>query len=712
LWNPNLERVKTLNEEVLKKFSLSLSEYEIIVKSIGREPNETEFYIFSAMWSEHCGYKHSKRLIKEHFKPSEENAGVVWIGDIGIAFKVESHNHPCAVEPFQGAATGVGGIIRDVIAMGARPIATLDSLHFGNPTSSLFEGVVEGISSYGNSIGVPTVGGETRFDSSYENNPLVNVMAVGTVKKGKVKSARANECGSVVMIGSKTGRDGLHGASFASRELEGDGKDRPSVQVGDPFAEKRLIEATLQIVELNSVLAVQDMGAAGILSSTTEVAARSGMGLKIYTDRVPLREEKMKAWEILLSESQERMTFLVKKGHEKEVEEIAKRWELEFAIIGETDDSDLLRVYHNGEKMAVLPLNLVTNAPDLSREVENSYPVCDEKSRWNKREVKKDLLKLLSNPTISSKRYVFERYDHTVRGETIKSPGSDAAVIHINGDKAIALSLDGNVRYTALNPLEGTKALLFESCANVISSGGKALGITNCLNFGNPEENDVAAQFYACIKGLEEASEMLDIPITGGNVSFYNQSKDLSIPLSPVIGVVGVIEDWRKIPKSGFVNSGDLIYLLGKRDVPKNGGSLYLSEKETEKKVFPKVDWNECKDVLSTTYAAIVEELCVAVHDVSEGGVMVALAEMVMNGVKGANVKYAFHPFEEYPSRFVVEVSKENAKNLEKLLKERNVEFALLGSVCDGDLIFNGEHISVKEMKMAYENAVNAGEGA
>ncbi len=702
--------MKTLDEKVLKKFSLSPFEYENIVKSLGRTPNETEFYIFSAMWSEHCSYKHSKRLIKEHFKPSEENAGIVWIGDIGVAFKVESHNHPCAVEPFQGAATGVGGIIRDILAMGARPIAILDSLHFGKQTSPFFDGVVSGISAYGNSIGVPTVGGEVRFDACYENNPLVNVMAVGIVKRKELKSSKSDEYGSVIMVGAKTGRDGLHGASFASRELEGDERDRPSVQIGDPFAEKRLIEATLEIAKLNAVLAVQDMGAAGILSSTTEMAARSGMGLKIYTDKVPLREKGMKAWEILLSESQERMAFLVKKGHEEEVEKIAKKWELEFSVIGETNDSGILEVYHNGKKMATLSPELVTKAPDLSRELDREYPLCNEISFWNK-EVKEELLKLLSNPTISSKRYVFERYDYTVRGETIRIPGSDAAVIHLEGDKAIALSIDGNVRYTALNPFEGTKALLFESCANVISSAGKPLGITNCLNFGNPEEDEVAAQFYSCIRGLEEASKILNLPITGGNVSFYNQSKGISIPPSPVVGVVGVVEDWKKIPSSGFVKTGNLIYLVGRREVPRNGGAFYAQDDE-KTRLFPRVDWDKCKDVLYTVYDAIQKELCEAVHDVSEGGILIALAEMVINGTKGAKIEYKYHPFEEYPSRFVIEVSKDLAQDFERFLEENGVEFSFLGNVEGKDLIYNDEKISLEEMKMAYEAFESSGEDA
>ncbi len=702
------------DEKTLKKFSLSLQEYNLITKTLKREPNETEFYIFSAMWSEHCGYKHSKRLIKEHFKPSEENAGIVWIEDIGVAFKVESHNHPCAVEPFQGAATGVGGIIRDIIAMGARPVASLDSLHFDSPSSNLMEGVIAGISSYGNSIGVPTVGGEVRFEKVYATNPLVNVMAVGVVEKSKLKSAKSSEYGSVVMIGSKTGRDGLHGASFASRELEGNGKDRPSVQVGDPFAEKRLIEATLEIRELKSVLAIQDMGAAGILSSTTEMAERSGMGLTLYTDKVPLREKGMRAWEILLSESQERMAFLVKKGHENEIEKIAQKWELDFAIIGETTDSNKLEVYHNGEKMADLPLHLVTNAPDLSREIEKAYPVSSSKTSWSG-SIRKELMKLLSHPTLSSKRYVFERYDHSVRGKTIKVPGSDAAVVHLENEKAMALSIDANVRYTSLNPLEGTKALLFESCANVIASGGKPLGVTNCLNFGNPEEDDVAADFYACIKGLEESSKLLGIPITGGNVSFYNESKNVSIPPSPVVGVVGVVEDWKNIPASGFVGQNNVIYLVGKGNVPRNSASFYtyhLYEKKDVKEAFPRVDWQSCKNVLESVHDAIKMKMCEAVHDVSEGGVAFACAEMVINGRHGANVSCDFHPFEEYPGRFIVEIKEENVDGFEKLLRKNDVEFAKIGTVTGKDLVYNGELLSFDEMRKTYETYEGFGEDA
>ena len=694
-----------VDEKTLKKFSLSKSEYELIVKSLQREPNETEFYIFSAMWSEHCGYKHSKHLIKEHFKPSQENAGIVWIEDIGVAFKVESHNHPCAVEPFQGAATGVGGIIRDIIAMGARPIASLDSLHFSDPSSPLMEGVVAGISSYGNSIGVPTVGGEVRFEKVYSNNPLVNVMAVGTVERRKLKSAKTLQCSSVVMVGSKTGRDGLHGASFASRELEGEGKDRPSVQVGDPFAEKRLIEATLKISELDSVLAVQDMGAAGILSSTVEMADRGSKGLIIHTDKVPLREKGMKAWEILLSESQERMAFLVKKGHEDEVKRIAEKWELEFAVIGETNESKLFEVYHDGEKLASLPVDLVSNAPDLSREIEREYPLSVKNSPYNTK-VREKIMELLAHPTISSKRYVFERYDYTVRGKTIKIPSSDAAVVHLKGDKALALSMDSNLRYTQLNPLEGTKAVLFESCANVVASGGKPLGVTDCMNFGNPEEEEVASQFYACVKGLQEASNILEIPITSGNVSFYNEAKGVSIPPSPVVGVVGVVQDWRKIPKSTFVKEGDVVYLVGKGEVPTNSASFYLDrlDEEDSQKAFPKVDWNSCKETLNAMYTAVQKELCEAVHDISEGGIALACAEMVVNGNHGAILNCDFHPFEEYPARFIAEVAENKIEDFERLLNDKKVDFAKIGKVKGRDLIFNGETISFNDMKKAYES--------
>ena len=678
---------------------ISSDNYVRIESLLGRRPNETEQYIFSAMWSEHCGYKHSRRLIKEHFRVPNENAGLVWVDDTGIAFKVESHNHPCAIEPFQGAATGIGGIIRDVIAMGARPIALLDSLHFAKPHSHIYEGVISGISAYGNSIGVPTVGGEIRFHPGYLHNPLVNVMAVGIVERNNIKSSKAEGAGnSIVLVGSKTGRDGLHGASFASRKIDKSLNDRPSVQVGDPFAEKRLIEATMEICKLDCVIAVQDMGAAGILSSTTEMADHGGLGLDLFVDRVPLREKGMKPWEILLSESQERMTFLVKKGYERELEDIARKWELDFAKIGKTTPNGKFRVFYKNNIVASLPLNLVTNAPDLSKKVERDYPTTDETSFWSGN-IKDTLFKLLSNPTIASKKSVYERYDYTVGGETVKPPKSDAAVIHIKNRKGIALSLDGNAMYTELNPYEGTKAVLFEACANVIASGGKPLGITNCLNFGNPEVDTVAAQFYAAIKALEESSKLLGIPITGGNVSFYNESNNMEIPPTPVIGVVGIVEDVQKIPRSSFVNLGDSVYIIGRTDPPKNGAAMY-----SKGNAFCKVNWNNCSRTLKAMQNVISNGLVLSAHDVSDGGVAVACAEMAMESMKGIEISTKIHPFEEYPARFVAEVQNGKEEEFESNLESSKVEYERIGRVNGNSFVWNGESIPLSSLKRAYES--------
>lgn len=678
---------------------ISRDDYEKAKTLLKRDPNETEQYIFSAMWSEHCGYKHSKRLIKEHFKVSEENAGLVWIDDIGVAFKVESHNHPCAVEPFQGAATGIGGIIRDVIAMGARPVALLDSLHFVKPHSHIYEGVISGISVYGNSIGVPTVGGEIRFHSGYSHNPLVNVMAVGIVKKGEVKTSKAQGAGnSVILVGSKTGRDGLHGASFASRKIDETLNDRPSVQVGDPFAEKRLIEATMEICKLDCVIAVQDMGAAGILSSTTEMADHGGLGLDLFVDRVPLREKGMKPWEILLSESQERMSFLVEKGHEDELENIAKKWELDFARIGETTPTGKFRVFDGDKIMASLPVDLVTQPPDLSREIEKEYTTTSEPSFWMG-EIQNTLLKLLSDPTIASKKCVYERYDHSVGGETVKPPSSDAAVIHLEGKKGIALSLGGNANYTDLNPLEGTKAVLFEACANVVASGGKPLGITNCMNFGNPEIDEIAAQFYASVKALEEGSNLLGIPITGGNVSFYNESNGQEIPSTPVVGVVGVVEDVLKVPSSNFVNFGDPIYLVGRINPPENGAAMYSNGN-----VFCKVNWDNCVKTLKAVQRVLKEDFVISSHDVSDGGVAVACAEMAIGSMRGVNISTEIHPFEEYPARFVLEVQKGKEGEFEKDLESSSVEFEKIGIVDGDSFIWNHESVPLSSLKRSYKS--------
>jgi len=690
-----------VTDEFLRKFSMNLHEYEIIVEGLSREPNETELYIFSAMWSEHCGYKHSRRLLKEYFKIADENAGLVWIDNLGIAFKVESHNHPCAVEPFQGAATGVGGIIRDVIAMGARPIALLDSLHFAEPLSYTYEEVISGISTYGNSIGVPTIGGEVRFDPRYSKNPLVNVMAVGVVKREELRSARARGGGNVVvLIGAKTGKDGLHGASFASRQIDKNLNDRPSVQVGDPFTEKRLIEAMLEIVKLKSVIAVQDMGAAGILSSTTEMAERGGFGLDLYLDRVPLRENDMEPWEILLSESQERMALVVEKGATADVKAIANKWDLEFAEIGTITAGDLFRVFANGKMIASLPLSLVVKAPDFSREISSVYESSKEISKWTDHKIEGTLVNLLSDPTIASKRSVYEKYDYTVGGLTVREPGADAAVLYLEDKKGISLSLNGNARYTEVNPRGGIKAVLMEVCSNVIAAGGKPLGVTDCMNFGNPEREEIATQFYESVRGLSEGCELLGIPVTGGNVSFYNESEGVQIPPTPVIGVVGEVEDIQKIPFPYFKFDGDFVYLIGKHYVARNGASLYSKDHKNHK-AFPEVDWNECAKVLDKVHKLIKEGLILSIHDVSDGGIAVSCAEMVIQSMKGVRISTDCHPFEEYPARFIAEVQVDKIEKFEKMLED--IEFTRLGTVEGNDFVWNNEVIDLSILKNAFE---------
>lgn len=689
-----------ITHEFLNKLSMSQDDYDRICKELLREPNETELYIFSAMWSEHCGYKHSKRLLRTHFKIKEENAGIVWIGEYGIVFKVESHNHPCAVEPFQGAATGVGGIIRDIIAMGARPVASLNSLHFGRPHSHIYEGVISGISVYGNSIGVPNVGGEVRFDVKYEVNPLVNVMAVGIAKREDICSSKARGVGNtVVLVGSKTGRDGIHGASFASRKIDGKLNDRPSVQVGDPFTGKKLIEATLEISKLKSVIAVQDMGAAGILSSTTEMADRGGLGLDLKIDAVPLRESGMNPWEILLSESQERMAFIVEKGKEAEIKSIANKWELDCAEIGTITVGGLFRVFDGKKIVASIPLSLVVKAPDLSKKIEKTYPYSKEISRWSG-PIAKTLTDLLSNPIIASKKSVYERYDYTVGGLTVKGPGADAAVLYLGENIGMALSLNGNVRYTAIDPKTGTKAVLFETCSNIVASGGRPLGITNCMNFGNPENEEIAAQFYGAVLGLEEGAKLLGIPVTGGNVSFYNENGNSQIPPTPVIGVVGEVRDVLKIPSSSFKTEGNPIYLIGKRYIPKNGASLYSEDAS----YLPDVDWDMCVKTLDRVLTLMNDGLIVSAHDVSDGGIAVSCAEMTFQSMKGVKIFTLLHPFEEYPARFIVEIDAARVEEFEKKLE--GIEFESIGIIEGNSFVWNDEIMKIAVLKVAHESLV------
>ena len=704
---------------------LKKEEYDEICRRLKRLPNDVELLLFSAMWSEHCSYKHSKALIKRYFGANtEENAGIVWISDdIGIAFKVESHNHPSAVEPFQGAATGVGGIIRDIIAMGARPIAILDSLTFGSPKSRktryLLEGVVSGISSYGNSIGVPTVGGEVRFDASYENNPLVNVMAVGIVNRSTIRTSRAKGVGnSLILVGSKTGRDGIHGASFASRKLREESfEDRPSVQVGDPFTEKKLIEATLEMCSLPQVIAVQDMGAAGILSSSSEMARKGGMGVDLFLERVPLRE-KMTPAEIMLSESQERMLFAVEKGKEKEIFECAEKWELDVANIGMLTDTGNMRLFWEGKEVADVPLDVLVDAPSYEKEITSisrstlSLPIVNEPV--NLEEV---FLKLLSDPSVSSKKWIYTQYDYMVGTSTVVPPGDADAAIMLVGDglKGMGVTIDSNGRYCNISPREGAKAVLFEAYANLVASGCRPLGITDGLNFGDPDDDRIYHQFSETIRGIAEGCDILNIPITGGNVSFYNRYEEESILPTPVIGMVGECPDVTRTVKFAFDTEGDKVYVVGEPVRGRvNSGSMYRKCVKGEVgNVFPDVDWYKIKEVFDFMLSCMEKDIFTAVHDVSDGGLAIAVAECCIPAKMGfvwegeqPNVNILF---EEIPGRFVVSIPNSKCKMFERMAHKDEIPFEEIGSVGGTDADFEVFKLPIPMLAKIYENALEEG---
>ena len=726
--------------ELALEHGLNEEEYNKILKILGRTPTFTELGIFSVMWSEHCSYKNSiaqlKTLPREGGKllvgAGEENAGLVDIGDgLAVAFKIESHNHPSAVEPYQGAATGVGGIMRDIFTMGARPIASLNSLRFGSlrdaRTRFLFAGVVKGIGDYGNSFGVPTVAGEVYFDESYQGNPLVNAMSVGIVKTNMYASAIAKGEGNPVMIvGSSTGRDGIHGATFASEELsEKSEAKRPSVQVGDPFTEKLLLEATLEIIKKGWLIGIQDMGAAGISCSTTEMSEKGKSGMKINLDKVPLREDGMSAYEIMLSESQERMLCVVKKGYEDKVSEVFEKWDLHCELIGEVTKDEILEVEYQGEKKVSLPpfdLVLGGGAPVYIREQkEPSYlkeiRAFDFSSLPKSQNLQETFLKVFSSPNIASKKWVYEQYDSMVRTNTIVGPGCDAAVIYIkDNNKALAMKTDCNSRYVYLNPKEGAKIAVAESARNIVCSGGVPLAITNCLNFGNPYKPEVYWQFTEAIKGMGEACRFFNTPVTGGNVSFYNESPEAAVYPTPTIGMVGLIENLEHITTSFFKNEDDLIYLLGK-DKEEMGGSEYL--KVVHNKVAgdaPMINLTQEKKLQDTLLGLIRSNLIKSAHDISEGGFACALAECcIINEEKtiGAEVdvpigsREDFSLFSESQSRIIVSVAEQDKNHFETETNKTGQVFRLIGKTGGSELIIN-DSLNVDLVKLAdsYYNAI------
>lgn len=710
--------------ELALEHGLTEEEYNRVLKILGRTPTFTELGIFSVMWSEHCSYKNSIAQLKTLPRSGgrllvaagEENAGLIDIGDdLAVAFKIESHNHPSAVEPYQGAATGVGGIMRDIFTMGARPIASLNSLRFGSlddaRTRYLFDGVVRGIGDYGNSFGVPTVAGEVYFDESYQGNPLVNAMAVGIVNKKHVASAVAKGVGNPVMIvGSSTGRDGIHGATFASEEIsEKSEAKRPSVQVGDPFTEKLLLEATLEIIRNGWLIGIQDMGAAGISCSTSEMSAKGKAGMKINLDKVPLREDGMTAYEIMLSESQERMLCCVKKGYKDKVKKVFEKWDLNCEIIGEVTDDGLLHIDYQGERKATIPafeLVLGGGAPVYIRE-QKEPEYLKETRKFNPNtlpepnNLKDTFLKVFSSPNIVSKQWVYHQYDTMVRTNTIVGPGCDAAVMYIKGtNKALAMKTDCNSRYVYLNPKEGTKVAVAECARNIVCSGGVPLGVTNCLNFGNPYKPEVYWQFAQAIAGMGEACRKFDTPVTGGNVSFYNESPETAVYPTPTIGMVGLVEELKHITTSYFKDEGDVIYLLGE-DKEEIGGSEYL--KIIHNIVAgdcPQINLDEEKKLQETLLSLIRKGLIKSAHDISEGGIVSALAECcIINQEKqnGCEVQIPiktrrdFSIFSESQSRVIISTSELNSNKLELELKKSEISFHKLGVV-------RGNSLKIKDL--------------
>jgi phosphoribosylformylglycinamidine synthase len=694
-----------MDPKIVADHNLTPEEYDRIVKLIGREPNLTELGIFSTMWSEHCSYKSSKVHLKKLpttgkrvIQGPGENAGIIDIGGgQAVVFKIESHNHPSYIEPFQGAATGVGGILRDIFTMGARPIALLDSLRFGplsNPKNrSIMEGVVSGISSYGNSIGVPTVGGEVYFREGYSANPLVNVFCLGLALKEKIFYAKAGEPGNLVLyVGAKTGRDGIHGATMASAEF---GKEtehkRPNVQVGDPFKEKLLLEACLEVMDRNLIVGIQDMGAAGLTCSTTEMAAKSGLGMAVDLDRVPQREEGMTPYEIMLSESQERMLIVCREDKVDDVQAVFAKWDLDAVVIGRITEGGRLLGKAGGQVVIDIPLDAVIDLCPMyerpSRLIEPAPPL-DLDSISVPSDFNAVLLKILSSPTIADKEWVFRQYDHMVQVDTALFPGGDAAVLRIKGEKkALAVTLDGNSSYAALDPEAGSKIAVAEACRNLACVGARPLGVTNCLNFGNPEKPEVMGQFEAVIAGMAEACRAFGIPVTGGNVSFYNDTEGESIAPTPVLGIVGLIEDIDKVVHPGFQAEGEVIVLLG-QSREEVGGSEYLRVQHgLDKGPPPTIDLAEEKRVQELCLEAIDRGWLRSTHDISEGGLAVCLAECCFHSPAGLGCSVSVEDagradamiFGESQSRIVVTVERKNLDKLLKLSAKKKAAAAVLG---------------------------------
>ena len=713
-----------ITDEVIEKHGLKLEEYSKIKKLMKREPNLLELGIFSAMWNEHCSYKSSKKHLKnlptngsQVIQGPGENAGVIDIGDNdAIIFKIESHNHPSYLEPYQGAATGVGGILRDVFTMGARPIALLNSLHFGSPdhfkTKNLLNGVVSGIGGYGNCIGIPTVSGETKFNSTYNENILVNAMAVGHAEKDKIFYSKAKGLNkSVVYVGSKTGRDGIHGASMASAEFDENSEEKkPTVQVGDPFTEKLLMEACLELMKDNSIISIQDMGAAGLTSSSVEMASKGELGMELNLDKVPCREENMTPYEMMLSESQERMLIILEDGKEKHAKEIFIKWDLDFVIIGKTTNTNNLTLKFNNKLVGEIPIEaLASQAPVYDRRwVKKKLPNKKiDLKRLKKIKIEDALIKILSSPNHSNKSWITNQYDQMVMCDTAQKSGADAAIIRIHGkEKAIAVSVDSSSNYCKAHPLTGGKQIVCENWRNLISVGAKPIAITNCLNFGNPENPEIMGEFAESLLGIKESCEFLNYPVVSGNVSFYNGTNKKNISPTPVIGGVGLILKLDKPMSHLFKNENSSIILVGKTLGHLEQSVLFEEVYSITDGQPPEINLVNEKNNGESVLRLIQSDLLNSVHDVSNGGLLLALSEMSIGSKYGVKINkpkkltsLLQYFFGEDQSRYILEIDNNNLQKVEEILRNNNVFYENIGTTQKDYLEIDGEmKINIKEL--------------
>jgi len=717
-----------INEKIAIEHGLKKEEFNKIRELLKRVPNITELGIFSAMWNEHCSYKSSRfHLKKMHTKGKRviqgpgENAGVIDIDDEdAIVFKIESHNHPSFIEPYQGAATGVGGIMRDVFTMGARPIANINSIHFGSPqhkkTRNLLRGVVQGIGGYGNCIGVPTIAGQTCFDESYNGNILVNAMTLGLVNKNNIFYSKAAGIGKpVIYVGSKTGRDGIHGASMASAIFDEKIEEKkPTVQVGDPFTEKLLMEACLELMSDKSIISIQDMGAAGLTSSSVEMASKGKLGIELNLNKVPCREEKMTPYEIMLSESQERMLIILENGKEEKAKKIFDKWNLDFAVIGKTTESKKIEIFFDEKKVVDIPINfLAENAPIYDRKWKKTK--LPQKIKFNDDDLKKlkiteVLKKVLSNPNICDKECIWQQYDHTVMGDTIQKPGGDSGVVRVHGtNKAVAASVDSSAVYCYAHPLTGGKQIVCESWRNLISVGAKPLAITNCLNFGNPEKEKNMGEFVECVQGISEASKYLDFPVVSGNVSFYNETKNKGIKPTPSIGGVGLIKNYKKMVTMDLKKVDNLVIVIGKTEGHLDQSIFARSILSEKKGPPPEINLFNEKNNGETILKLIEERLIESAHDISLGGIIIALARMCIKGNKGVKLnklkslinKFQYF-FGEDQGRYIIEITKDNLKKVKEILNNNSVHYDELAIVVEKDIIIDEEPIlSVDELMLS-----------